>query len=145
MNLSVSIIDKEVWKIVAKEMHEELFGTEEYKDWKDYDFAVLAENDKKEKVCFTLVKEVDAETAFLTFGGTPKKFRGQKLTDMCLKKISEKLMEKYVYIGFCCRYENNPMIKVGLDCGYKIIGMLSMYGLPHLEFLIKKGDLTWQQ
>lgn len=140
MKLKANHVSKEIWDIISQKAHTGLFGNLYSEDFKKYDFTILVTNEDDEQVCYSMVKEIDAESAFLTFGGTFEPFRGKNLTVECLKKISESLLAKYKYLGFCCRANNAPMVKVGLDCGYKIIGLLEIYGLPNLEFLLERGE-----
>ena len=139
MNLSAKIVEKAEWESIESFAHEELFGKEYLDLYKDYNFAVLVSGGA-DMVCYATIKELDADTAFLNFGGTFKKYQSQYLTSECLKKIKDTLTKKYKYVGFCCRTKNIAMIKVGLNNGFNIIGMKLVLGLPNLEFLLEREN-----
>lgn len=140
MNLSASIETKEYWDHFVMDASEDLFGELFPKEvYKDYDFVVLIQNEDKEHVCYSTIKEVDAETAYLNFGGTFSKFRGKGLTRECFNKIVGILKSKYPRLGMTCRTQNTPMVKLGLGEGFMIIGMRMVYGFVNIELLYEGG------
>lgn len=141
MKLSGDIYSKEYWEMYAATANKELFG-DMYPDevYKDYDFVVLVTNEDKDKVCYSTVKELDKETVYLNFGGTFSKFRGKGLTNECFNKIVSCLKDKYKRLGLTCRTKNIPMIKVGLNEGFEIVGMRMVYGFVNLELLYEKEN-----
>lgn len=139
MKLLASVITKEQWKAVERESHADLFGDEYGELFKEYNFVVLVTLGP-DMVCYATIKELDGDTAFLNFGGTFRRYRGQNLTSQCLEKILACLKPQYKYIGFCCRTKNIAMIKVGLNNGFQMIGMKLILGLPNIEFLFEREN-----
>lgn len=140
MKLQASVVPKEQWKKIEDAAHADLFGEWHMDEARNYDFTVLVNTESGENFSYGLVKEMDAETAYLTFGGMFSQFKGQGTGYQGMREIVSVLKEKYKRVGFACRVKNVGMIKLGLNEGFEIIGLRMIYGFLNVEFLLEKGN-----
>lgn len=139
MNLSTRFVEKKVWDMQAEQAHVEAFGDLGIEHYLNYKFVVLVENEDKQQMAYTMIKETDKESAYITFGGTFKPYRSGGSGYACFKEIVSSLLMRYKRVGFACRTKNHPMIKLGLNEQFEIVGMRMFYGFPYLEFLKERG------
>lgn len=139
MKLQANVLSKIEWKWIEKAVHEDIFGDDYKGVHLDYNYAVLVLTEDGERFSYSLVKELDRDTAYLPYGGMFKMFRGYNGGYRGFHEIIEKLKKSYTRIGFATRTTNIPMIKLGLNEGFIIIGLRKVFGLPNVEFLLERG------
>lgn len=139
MRLNTEIFRKAYWQEYEEAAHRELFGEDYIEEAKDYDLVILVTTEDGEKFFYSTVKELDSQSAYMNFGGMFKLFRGKGGGQRGFHEVVCCLKERYKRIGFTCRTKNFPMIKLGLNEGFVIIGMRLVYGFPNLEFLLERG------
>lgn len=140
MNLSTRVVSKKEWDLFALEVHKELFGEFGLDHFRSYDFTILVEHENGDKVAYVNIKELDAESAYVTFGGLFKEYRGYGVGFKSLNLAVDELLKKYLRVGFACRTKNFAMIKMGISKGFEIIGLKKMYGFNYLEFTLERGN-----
>lgn len=130
MNLRAEIIQKEDWINLPPHLVE---------DQKDYNFVVLISQESSgEWVGYTKVKELDSETALLTFFKLFGDFRSQGLGVKLMQHIIDSLFPMYKRIGYSCSTKNIAAIKIGFEHDFEIIGMRLIDGVRSLELLLER-------
>lgn len=140
MKLKAEVIEKTKWDQMCESYLKDSFGTLVNEDYENYSFCILVKTEGDTPHTYAMVRELDSETAYLTFGGVTKDFRGQGDSYFAFTEIVSLLNKMYLRVGFSCRSNNTGMIKVGLNEGFEITGMQTVYGFPHLLFLLERGS-----
>lgn len=136
--MNAEVIDYKTWDQISEGVHFDCFGNEfPVEEYKTFDFAILTRNGE-DKVCYCTVKELDKNTAYLNFGGMFPLYRGQRESYAGFKSMVDLLRSKYKHVAFITKTKNIGMIKLGLNENFEIIGLRRIYGVPHLEFLLRR-------
>lgn len=133
------IISKISWEPLRDKVHQDCFGKDFLDDYKAYHFVVAVKDEAGEIVSYTQVKELDGESAYMTFGGTVAKHRNQGSGYKNFGAMVNVLKQKYKFVGVTTKTTNVGMIKLALNAGFLIIGMRLINGIPNLEFLLERG------
>lgn len=139
MTLMTSIWSKEQWDELAYVMHSEVFGNEIPEQAVSYDFVLLVSNLDGQKVAYSMIKELDGETAYMTFGGVFPAFKAKGIGYLSFHEMVKTLLGRYKRVGLATSTKNTPMIKLGLNEEFEIIGMRLVNGVKHIELLLEGG------
>lgn len=137
--MEAEIIPKVDWEHIREAIHHDVFGNEFLDEYHAYHFVVAVTDKDNQLVSYSQVKELDGESAYMTFGGTVSKHRNQGSGYVNFGAMVDMLKGKYKYVGVTTKTTNIGMIKLALNAGFVIIGMRSINGIPNLEFLIERG------
>lgn len=135
MLFRAEILSKESWIGVWESYHKDGFGEHAIQDGQTCTYPIILKSGDDELVAYATVKELDAETANINFGCVFSKYRKLGFGYEVFKEIVKEIENKYKRITFICRTKNVPMIKLGLNEGFEIIGIRKIYNLPHIEFM----------
>lgn len=132
--MSARRVEFEEWEPIAQISHMDCFGDEFLDYAKKFDYVVLVE-DGDIRLGYSTVKELDSESAYLVFGGVFSHWRNKKVG--VFKEIVEFLKPKYKRIGFATKTKNFPMIKLGINENFELVGMKKFNKIPYGEFLLE--------
>lgn len=138
MKFETELIEKFSWETCREQFHKDIFG-DDFKDQnREYDFTLVVKLDGV-NVSYTQVKELDRDTAYMTFGGVFPEFRSKGIGYDNFQAMVDVLTAKYKMIGIATRTNNIGMIKLCFNSKFEIIGLRLINGLPSLEFLLERG------
>lgn len=134
--IKISVLPKHEWDEYAENAHLICFGEHREKSFNRYDFAVVAENEDGVPLAYSTVRENDAESAYMQYGGAFPSSKGTILSFKGYVEIVNYLKKRYKNINTLIENKNTPMLKFAMSVGFRIIGIRNFKNEIYLEHLL---------
>ena len=140
MVLNVKRIEKQDWYALAGPAHESVFNETWSADNERIDYTLLTVDEKNVLVQYATIREVDAETGYIQYGGSFPSYKGTTTAFESFRAILGYLYGQYRYVSFLTENTNFPMLKFAIKEKFYIVGMRNFKGHIMLEHL-KERDV----
>lgn len=124
------------WAKYSKQSHEVVFGEERSPNFDRIDYALLATY-KGEVGGFITIKEMDAKTCYIQYGGVFPNFEKSLHVIKGYKAFLDELKKHYDLIWTRVENTNLPMLKMALSQGFLINGCSVVRNKIYLELLME--------
>lgn len=134
--MKVEKIEKETWFEKYAGAHQKIF-TYGLDEAHIFDFVLGVFDDLGDVCGYITVTELDAESAFLSYGGMFMSHRSLGKAPEAFGHCLRFLHDKYKRAGFVTKTSNKAMINLGHKMGFEIIGMRKAHNVPCVEMLLE--------
>ncbi len=125
---------------MAPDAHVISFACRRPGDMDRISFALIG-GEEKTPHYFVTVRELDSESVYIQHGGLFPLIKGQGKGSACFSEIVAWLWGRgYKRINFLTENTNTPMIKLGLNNSFKVVGMRVFEKELLLEMLLERGE-----
>lgn len=137
--MAITFYTKDDWRETAPLAHICVFDKVIGPDLERVDFALVV-GDKQTPHGYITVKEHDGQTAYLQRGGLFEQVRGKGLSEPQFLECLDWFWGRgFTKVFFNVKNDNIPMIKLGLNTGFKISGMRQFKQELLLEMMIERS------
>lgn len=136
--MNLVVYSEKEWKGVSEAMHSFVFDEHRDKDMSRIDFAI-AIWDKEDPLGYITCREFDAESIYIGFGGVLPQVRGKGKTKQAFEMALDHLKYGYHRAFMIIKNDNLKMLKLAMNCGFKINGVRVVGGDILLEHILEWG------
>lgn len=134
--ISIVKLTSREWREYGENAHKIAFSELRPKEMERISYALLAVDEEKSIGYFTII-EMDAETAYLQFGGSFPGTRGTALVFHAYRDGIKWCSDRYKYLKTSIKNDNISMLKLAMKVGFKIVGIKMQNGNVLLEHLLE--------
>lgn len=138
MKVEVKRIASEDWALLSVDAHVSVFKEGWSHDKERISYALVTVDENDQLVQYTTIKENDAESAYLHYGGTFPNYRGSIRAHKSFQAILVWLLERYKYVSFLTENTNWAMNKFAIHEKFRVIGVRNFNGQVMLEYWKEK-------
>lgn len=131
--ISVKRVEKTDWQLLAKNAHEVVFREAWPDNFERIDYALLTTDAEDKLVQYATIRETDAISAYIQYGGSFPDYRGSVSSYRSFRAIIDHLFEQYKNVSFLVENTNLPMLKFALKEHFIIIGIRNFKNQIMLE------------
>lgn len=136
--IKVRVLPKQEWDKYAEQAHLICFGETRHKEFNRYDFAIIAESETGTPLAYSTIRENDAESAYMQYGGAFPSSKGTPLSYKGYVELVNHLKDRYKNINTLIENKNTPMLKFAMSVGFEIVGIRNFKNEIYLEHLITR-------
>lgn len=133
-DIQVQIVSPKDWKEMAEHAHLAVFGEGWDKELERIDFALVTVLKRTNTIISYLTAQVvDADTAYLQYGGAFESYKGTAIVFISFSKMIESLKNEYKKITTLVDNNNYPMLKFYMKENFLTTGIRYFKGHTYLE------------
>lgn len=132
----VDILSKDEWKPLSENAHLICFGKHKPVDLERIDFVLMVRHGKQ-AVGYVTCRELDGDTLYWQFGGAFPGSKGTVLSPKGIDAFLEWCRRYYKRVSFLVENTNQPMLKMAMRSGFKIMGVRVFGQSVLLEHLLE--------
>lgn len=121
--IEVKRIEPPEWKLLSRDAHVSVFREDWDADKDRIDYALLTVDGKNELIQFATIRELDAESAYIQYGGSFPNYRGTATSHRSFQAILRWLDERYKNVSFLTENTNFAMLKFAIKERFVVIGV----------------------
>lgn len=132
--MKVVVFSKAEFEPIAANAHLVCFGETTPKDFDRYDYALIVEDENGTPLCYSTIRELDADSCYMKHGGAFPSSKGTINSFLSYEKMIDFLKNKYKNINTLIENKNTPMIKFAMKVGFLVTGVRNFKGCVLVEF-----------
>lgn len=137
--MKVVELSQEDWLTLSEDVHRTVFGESGYAALERASKALLVDLDGT-PICYCTIKEDDAVTAYMQWGGAFPSSKGTALSFRGYEMMIAHLKGRYKFIRTLIENSNVSMLKFAMKVGFRVHGIRYFSGSILLEHLIKQEE-----
>lgn len=143
MNIQIMKISAMDWKVhFSENAHLISFVEKRPASMDRIDYALLAVEPEKNALGFATIRELDAESAYIQYGGPFPTIKSTINIYKVYQKFLDLMQGQYKRLTCLVENDNLPYLKLAMKCGFRIIGVRTFKGSILVELLKEFDDAS---